>query len=392
MSNTQPKKKIITRQRKLIILSTRSPLNFNPRAALAIAEQASEYGWDLLDLRYTGGSIPRHVKPAGALIEWLPTEPMARLLRKMNCPTVRMGKLPHPNDELLPCVLPDALAIGRLAAEHFAERQFQHLAFIGRRPWSMSKTMYETFRESAIELGCVCHLQRYVGEGLEDPRAKYERRAEQTGQWLANLPRPVGLYAFSPSEGATLYTMCEKAGLSVPEDVAILCRGNNAVECEMAPVSLSAIDEAPDEWGRQSALLLHRLMNGEPAPDSPVMIQPRGIITRHSTDVLAVKDESVSRAMRFMWDHLEQDLSVDDIASAVATPRRQLERSFRKDLKRGINAELRRKRLERCCELLRSTDLTIADLAAKIGFRSSDYLHASFKQAYKMTPRQYRLS
>jgi len=60
-------------------------------------------------------------------------------------------------------------------------------------------------------------------------------------------------------------------------------------------------------------------------------------------------------------------------------------------LKRGINAELRRKRLERCCELLHSTDISIPDLAPMIGFRSGDYLRASFKQAYGVTPRKYRL-
>ena len=159
----------------------------------------------------------------------------------------------------------------------------------------------------------------------------------------------------------------------------------------MAPVALSSIDVARDEWGRQAAQLLQRLMHGAPAPPAPIMIPPRGIVVRHSTDVLAVDDPAVAQAMRFMWDHLERNLSVNHVAKAVDVPRRQLERAFRRHLKRGINAELRRKRLERCCELLRSTDITITDIAPMIGFRSGDYLHASFKQAFGVTPRQYRL-
>ncbi|MBT3294044.1 MAG: helix-turn-helix domain-containing protein [Verrucomicrobia bacterium] len=64
---------------------------------------------------------------------------------------------------------------------------------------------------------------------------------------------------------------------------------------------------------------------------------------------------------------------------------------IRLHLKRGINAELRRKRLERCCELLRSTDISITDIAPMIGFRSGDYLHSCLKQAFGVTPRKYRL-
>ena len=121
------------------------------------------------------------------------------------------------------------------------------------------------------------------------------------------------------------------------------------------------------------------------------MIPPRGVVARRSTDVLAVEDPTVARAMRFMWDHLDQNVSVEDVALQAGVARRQLERAFRQHIKRGVNAELRRKRLERCCELLRSTEITISDIAPMIGFRSNDYLHASFKQAFGVTPRQYRL-
>jgi transcriptional regulator GlxA family with amidase domain len=94
--------------------------------------------------------------------------------------------------------------------------------------------------------------------------------------------------------------------------------------------------------------------------------------------------------MRFMWDHLDADLSVDEIAQEVALSRRQLERRFHACLGRGINAELRRKRLERCCELLRSTDLTVIDIAPMIGFGSDVYLHQAFKRVYGMSPVKYR--
>jgi LacI family transcriptional regulator len=382
---------IKTRERPLVVLSTREPRTFPAAAGHAIAEQAREFGWDLLDLRFTRGSLPDDREPSGALIESLPTEPLARRLRKMGCPTVRLGQLAHPNDEILPAVLPDGVATGHLAAEHFAEREFRNVAYVGRRPWSLSRTMYEAFRDRAEALGCTSHLLRVGGEKSMTETAKYELRARQVGQWLTGLPKPVGVLSFSDSQAATLCTMCRRSGLAVPEDVAVLGLGNDLLDCEMSPVALSSIDVARDEWGRQAAQLLQRLMHGEPEPGAPIMIPPRGIVARRSTDVLAVADPAVAQAMRFMWDNLDQNLSVVHVAEAVDVPRRKLERAFRQHLKRGINAELRRKRLERCCELLRGTDITITDLAPMVGFRSGDYLHASFKQAFGITPRKYRV-
>ncbi|MBT3296050.1 MAG: hypothetical protein HN919_05185 [Verrucomicrobia bacterium] len=58
------------------------------------------------------------------------------------------------------------------------------------------------------------------------------------------------------------------------------------------------------------------------------MIPPRGVVARRSTDVLAVADPAVARAMRFMWDHLDQNLSVEDVAMQASVSRRKLERIF----------------------------------------------------------------
>lgn len=113
------------RLRPLIVLSMPEDRPLGEAAGHAIAEQADAFGWDLLDLRFTLGSLPADRPTAGALLGCLPTDPLAQHLRKIACPAVRLGRLPHPRDALPPAVLPDPSAIGRLAAEHFAERRFR---------------------------------------------------------------------------------------------------------------------------------------------------------------------------------------------------------------------------------------------------------------------------
>ena len=106
--------------------------------------------------------------------------------------------------------------------------------------------------------------------------------------------------------------------------------------------------------------------------------------------MLAVADPAVAHALRFMWDRLEQDLSVNDVADEVGVNRQKLERAFRAHLHRGVNAELRRKRLEEFSRLLLATDRPIADLAPLTGFRTMAHLHKTFRQVHGMSPRQFR--
>jgi LacI family transcriptional regulator len=189
----------------------------------------------------------------------------------------------------------------------------------------------------------------------------------------------------------TICAMCRIAELSVPEEVAVLGLGNSRLQCECAPITLSSIDPDHHRQGAEAVRLLHRLTSGQPPPDEPVLIAPKGIEVRRSTDVLAVKDLIVANALRFMWDNLESPITVDDIARSASVSRRKLERRFRREVGRTVNKELLRKRLERCCELLVSTDRSITALAPEIGFASKHYLHRAFRKAFGMSPREYRL-
>ena len=106
--------------------------------------------------------------------------------------------------------------------------------------------------------------------------------------------------------------------------------------------------------------------------------------------MLATPDRDVAAALRYMWAHLERDLSVVDVAREVGMSSRQLARHFQAALGRTVSEEFLRKRLVEAKRLLRSTDYRIADLAPLVGFRSTSYLHSSFQKAFSMTPAKYR--
>ena len=188
-----------------------------------------------------------------------------------------------------------------------------------------------------------------------------------------------------------LCSMCTDVGLAVPEDVAVLGVGNVLGVCECNLPTLSSIDLDAAGVAETAVGMLDTLLQGCSIRQTTVKITPLGVVVRESTDVLAVPDRVVARALRHMWDHLEQNLGVADVAQAVGVSRRMLERQFRCALGRSVNEELRRKRLEQLQVLLRTTDTPIAKLAPLVGFQSVQYLHRAFRKAFRLSPRTYRL-
>jgi len=350
-----------------------------------IREQANIRGWRLINLNYTGW--PKGFTPHGALIEALPDHELVMKLRKYGCPIVRIGRLPHPEDHLVPVVLPDHIAEGRLAAEHFHKRGFRHVGFFGHDPWSDAKLLYEGFRDRAASLGIQCHLQRFRSR-------QYRRNAHQKKNtflsWLEGVPKPFGLLAPGDDLAARYCTWAGSLGLAIPDDVAVLSNGNNLDICESVLPTISSIDSSFAKRSEAACELIAALMTGGARPTTPILIPPDGIAERQSTDVLATSDPIVAAALRFMWDHLAHDLSIEDVAEQIRLSSRQLERLFRQALGRTVNQEMRRKRLEEGKRLLRMTDDTIADITPQIGFHSTAYFHKIFQQSFGITPLKYR--
>jgi LacI family transcriptional regulator len=379
----------------LLVLLTQTPQDLSDEQIGLLSDQARQRGWRVLDIGLAGESLADERTPSGAVVTALPSHPLVSQMRQMGSPVVRIGRLAHPADPLVPAVLTDWSQAGRMAADHFAERGFGDVALFGHHAMAILPLIEAGFHERVEAQGRTCH--RYDLTERDDlvpqPRAGGDRashRAAQIIYWLKSLPKPVGVLACSQYYAGELGLMCRRAGLSMPEQVAVLSVGDQRRICEMASVPISAVDMAPQRRMSVAIDLLDRMMAGQSVP-ARTFVPPRRIVTRRSTDILAVDHPLVARAIRFMWDRLDQDLSVDEVARAMRTPRSTLERYFREHFQRGIHAELRRARLERFAELLRTTDLPVRELAPRVGFNAPKFLHNSFCKEYGVTPRQYRL-
>ena len=362
-----------------------------PSPTLGILAQAREFGWRVVNIELTRWRIPQRCNVVGSIVR-LPFDHSGNSwARELTCPVVRIGRLPNPFDDRLPAVIPDFETAGRLAAEHLAERNFKHVAMIGSKEMAITDVLWGTFRSRALELGCDCSILSLPAVWLADGfDKKYEILSGEVSQFLQKASKPIGLFCVSEVIGGRVIIMSQSEGLAVPEDVAVLSCGNDGMFCETTAVPMSAIDLDGERQGREAVRLLRRLVDGNKPPSAPVIIPPAGVVERSSTSIFIVPDPAVSSALRLIWDRLDQDSSVNDIARQVGVSRRSLERSFKRCIGRSITAERQRKRLERCAELLRRTTWPIESVAAAAGFTSRSYLYRSFRRKFGVTPSEFR--
>ena len=117
---------------------------------------------------------------------------------------------------------------------------------------------------------------------------------------------------------------------------------------------------------------------------------PRGIVVRQSSDIVAIDDAAVAAALRFIREHACHGLDVAELIGRVGLSRTVLERRMRAAIGRTPGEEIVRVRFARVKALLVETDLTLAEIADRCGMEHPQYLAASFKKQFGMTPGTFR--
>jgi LacI family transcriptional regulator len=345
-----------------------------------ILEAARERGWRcLLDpfldrLREVDGVIARATRQA------------ADRVRRARIPTVNVWV--NSPDRALPRVVPDQAAAGRLAADHLIARGFRRFGFLGH-PRDVNTDLYGgAFRQRLESEGLPCSILRIANE----PRSASQWRATQAAleTWISRWVLPCGVFVADDFTARLLADACRRRGLRLPDDAALVGLGNEELTCEMMEPSLTSIEMGFERVGRGAVEMLERLLRGRGAPPRPVLVPPAGMVERASTDVFAVDDREVARALRAIAELSGRPVRVPMVVEAVQGARRSLERRFRKSLGRTIHEEIQRAHVERAKRLLASTDDPLKRVAREAGFRSPQQLSKRFRRLEGTTPLAFR--
>jgi LacI family transcriptional regulator len=316
---------------------------------------------------------------------------VARQVRACGTPVVAFGGGYgwHAPQWPVPYFLTDNGAVARLAAQHLLDRGFRQFAFCGYpatriNGWSAERQL--AFSETVQRAGCRCHAYR----GSRTAERHWSLLCDRLGCWLAALPKPLGVMAANDKRARQVLEACRLTGLRVPEEVAVVGVDNDEMLCQLSTPSLTSVEQGAQRIGYEAAQLLDRLMRGRRARRLRHVVAPVGVVTRASTDALAVSDPDVVAAAQLIRQRATAGLRVSDVMHFVAVSRSTLEKRFKQALGRTLFAEIRRVQLARAASLLTESSLPLKQVAARSGFRSVQHMTTLFAKAYRQTPARYR--
>jgi LacI family transcriptional regulator len=286
----------------------------------------------------------------------------------------------------VPWVESDNDAIARLALDHFTERGFRNFAFFGDERFNWSKWRRNSFVRRVSEAGHDCA----VFDRTASAESNWEKESAAISRWIKQLPKPAAVLACYDFSAFQLMETCRQMNVAVPDDIAVLGVNNDELLCDMADPPLSSVITNPRQTGYEAAALLQRMISGEQVAPEAHLIQPVGVATRQSTDLIAVTDPHISRAVRHIREKACEGIGVESVLKQTPLSRRVFEARFRKLLGRTPHEHLLRTKIDRVKNLLAQTDLSLERIAERAGFAYVEYMSVAFKKATGLPPSEFR--
>ena len=346
--------------------------------------------WDIL--LEPSGQAERLRLPEGwegdGVIARISNRQMAKHLVERGIKTVNVSAIRIP-DFHFARVSSDETKLAKMAIGHFLDRGIRQVGYVG-----LPHRSYSNDRKHSIEAACkeaelpfynfVTRTERVTGKG-------WSLQHDLLRRWISELPSPMGILTWDARLGLNVLRAARAEGFQVPEDFAVLSAEEDELLCETSLPTLSGVVVASEQIGSEAASLLSRALDGENISTCETRLSPPCVIERTSTEVLAIDDPDLVAAIRFIRSNSGTAISVEDVAKAVATSRRVLERRFKVGYNRTLGQEIARVHFERAKMLLATTNMPILAVAEASGYGSPEYLAAVFRRKAGCSPLKYRM-
>lgn len=380
-------------QRDVLLVLERYDHRFHQGAV----RYAREHGWRIAPDMVYSPRVPEGWRGDGILAHLGVDGALESFVTQTKLPAVNVGA--DGSGGGIPVVMIDEARLAQMAAEHFLTRGFEHfaclLASAGRsRPSSWpaggAGSRGALYAEEVRKAGHPCEVLDWQREcARQEDTWLAERR------WLVrrlqSLPKPLSVFCVDDAQAVAVTQACQAAGIGIPEQVAVLGVNNDALTCEAVAVPVSSLDTDMDGRAYHAAGLLSELMDGGRIARQ-TMVPPKCLVTRRSSDTIAIRHPGISKALRYIWDHAGSAVSVSEVAQASGMSPRGLHKAFITHLHRPPHDELQRVRIERAARMLRETSEKTAVIAREAGYDSAKNMFRAFRRHMSMTPTQYRRS
>ncbi len=300
-------------------------------------------------------------------------------------PTVYLG----PN--LTPCVQEDFILSGRMCARHLLERGYRHLAVFHHRNEHLLPPLLrlQGFREEGEKAGCFVEVFRIGRRTRKKGAWTLEDQHRDLADFLRDLPKPLGVMAANVDYSKRLHSVCRKEGFRIPEELALISPSDEPLIFNNTRPGISAIVPDQRKEGREAAKALAGLMQGEVIPER-TLIPPFDLNVRGSTDHRIMQDPMCETVVKYIWSHLDESPSREDLAKLVHVTPRTLHRHFTQEVGRTPTEEMLYARIETAKRLLATTSIPLVEIALQCGYSSQSAFNRHFRKAVDSTPLEWR--
>lgn len=104
----------------------------------------------------------------------------------------------------------------------------------------------------------------------------------------------------------------------------------------------------------------------------------------------SIPETAVDKAFRFLYQHFQEDITLDEVAQYASQNPSALCRAFKKKSGYTIFQFLNHLRIEKASQLLQNTDLSVAQIAYQVGYNTFSHFNTQFQHIMKISPNQYR--
>lgn len=328
----------------------------------------------------------------------LTNDRLAQLVVQKRLPTIDILNTSFKSD--LPRIISDNLAIGRLAAEHFLERGFKNFAFFGYQNVNYSRERRDGFQARLAQNG----YQAQVYDASPNSWRKYGHvtmpgysRRTSTDEhrllkFLSAAPKPLAAFCCHDPRAICVLDACKRAGLAIPQEVAILGVDNDSVHCYFSSPKLSSIDPDAKTIGYEAARRLFELHSNPRSAQlhQPLRVPPLGVIVRESSEIYPIDPMWLSDALVFIKRNATRGISALDVFNYLGLSHTYVQAVFRKVLHTSVQKTIIAERMAVAGQLLKQTQLPIATIAARAGFASSRYFCQAFTHQHRQSPSAWR--
>ena len=381
----------------LFLAEPSNPVNCQAAHGIASFLRQQAAGWRVRLIRPERSvekvrKIVENFRPDALALHAVLSPEIMQLLMGTRVPLIN-AFVDHYPDLPLPLVATDFRLLGRMAAEHFLERQFNHFARVDY--WSTnsrhsSNLHIAGFRSRLRESGF--DFRHFEIPLIKDDAVFFELDSMPADlvAWVTALPRPCGVHTVDDTLGAGIVELCISNGIKVPEEIAVLGAGNAFTPCNLSEPQLSSIAESFEGIGRECARIALDWQKNGPPGRFICAVPPVGAVTRKSTEVQEVHSPIVARALEFIAANVERRFPVSEILKVTGVSNRTLVTHFAASLRRTPVMEIRRQRIEHAKHLLAETNETAKQIGSRCGISNPDYFSRTFKELTGVTPLEYR--